>query len=234
MTCFLARRTNGSASMSVTANASWSKPLSRVTTCVGRSRQLGWAGSSLVGRVGGAADSTCWDGAGYRSTQCITLPDSAQAFDAWGTRRGLAAMLRTYFAVAEGTVGRLVRPRWQGRQPSLVLLWPPIPFITMGEPAFDISIHRRAISVPIKGGLLVMPSAQAHLRIELTRRPFDILARVELVGYLPRFGRHPVVRWLYELTQARVHRSVGSRFLRHWRRGVFRRDAISSRAPGPG
>jgi hypothetical protein len=170
-----------------------------------------------MGRVSAAADSSYWDGAGYRSTQSITLPSNKRAFDTWGTPNGLVAMLRRYFAVAEQTVGRLVRARWQGRLPALVLLWPPVPFVTMGEPAFDISVHRRGIRVGIKGGLLPTRSPRAHLVIELTRRPSDILARVDLVAYRPRFGRYAVVRWVYELTQARVHRSVGMRFLRRWR-----------------
>jgi hypothetical protein len=168
-----------------------------------------------MGRIDDNRDRQLFgSGTGYRSTQSILLPDVDQAFDAWGTRSGLLALLRRYFAIAERSVGRLVRARWHGGQPALVLLWPPIPFVRMGEPALDLTADRRAIRVGIEGGLLVMPLIQAYLAIELSRGTSEVLARVDLVGYWPRFGQFAIVRRLYELTQSRVHQSVGLRYLR--------------------
>ena len=155
---------------------------------------------------------------GYCSTQTITLPDVENAFESWGTRSGLLELLRGYFAYAERSAWRLVRARWHGTQPLLVLLWPRIPLLSMGEPLVDLTADRRAIRVGIEGGLLVMPSIQAYLAIELNRGPHDVLGRVDLVGYWPRFGRFAVARRVFELTQLRVHQSVGLRYLRHVRR----------------
>ena len=102
----------------------------------------------------------------------------------------------------------------------------------MSEPVFDLTADRRAIRVGIEGGLLVMPSIQAYLVIELNRGPSNVLARVDLVGYRPRFGRYAIVRWVHEVTQAQVHRSVGLRYLRQLRDAWMlpRADAIGSSA----
>ena len=167
-----------------------------------------------MGRVGTAVDLTSWDGVSYRSTQTITLPDVDHAFEAWATQSGLLEMLSAYFAVAERTAARLVRARWYGRQPVLALVWPPIPLIRMGEPVLNLSETQAAIQVGIEGGLLVMPSTQAYLLLELHRQSTNFSARVDLVGYRPRFGQVALVRRVYELTQARVHRHVGNYFLR--------------------
>jgi len=150
----------------------------------------------------------------FRSTQSIVLPDVPDAFDDWGTAHRLVDLLRAYFFVAESSVGRLARTRWRGTQPELALFWPSVPFITMDEPAIELSADRRAISVGITGGLLVMPSSQSRLVIELIRGAFGVHARVDLVGYQPRGGRCAIVRWTYGLTQARVHTGVGRRYLR--------------------
>ena len=166
-----------------------------------------------MGCVAAATHSASWERAGYRSTQTITLPDVDHAFEEWATQAGLLQMLRAYFAVAESTAARLVRAHWSGSRPELALLWPRIPFIRMGEPVLNLSVDRAAIKVAIEGGLLVTSSIQAYLVLELDRELPNLIARVDLVGYRPRFGQIALVRWAYELTQARVHRHVGVRFL---------------------
>jgi hypothetical protein len=126
-------------------------------------------------------------------------------------------MQRGYFAVAERTAARLVRVHWDGSRPVLVPLWPAIPFIRMRQPVFSLGGNRAAIRLDIEGGLLTTPASQAYLLLELHRQPANVIARVDLVGYRPRFGRLALVRRIYELTQARVHRYVGVRFLREFR-----------------
>jgi hypothetical protein len=155
---------------------------------------------------------------GFRSTQWIALPQVPGAFEYWGQRHRLLTMLQVYFSVAERSVVRLVQLRWQANRPELVLAWPSAPLITMAEPALELKPDRRAISVDIEGGWLVTSPSQARLVIALTRRPRNVRARIDLVNYRPRGEHHGIVRWVYRLTQARLHAWVGRRYLRQFRR----------------
>jgi hypothetical protein len=154
----------------------------------------------------------------FRSTQCIALPEDASAFDYWGQPHRMLDMLHAYFSVAERGVVWLVRIRWQANRPAFVLVWPPAPLITMGEPDFELTADRRAISVDVEGGWLVTSSTKARLVISLTRRTGDMRAVIDLMDYQPRGGHRVIVRWVYKLTQARLHAWLGRRYLRQFRR----------------
>ena len=154
----------------------------------------------------------------YRSTQSIALPDAPGAFESWGQPESLARMMRSYFTVAEQCAARLVSVRWTGSKPTIVLAWPPVVMIAMGETTFESGADRRAIHTAIKGGLLVMPAARPHLVIALARRPGSVEATVDLVDYQPRWGNWAIVRWLYAHTQVPVHVWVGRLYLRQLRK----------------
>jgi hypothetical protein len=127
-------------------------------------------------------------------------------------------MLRAYFVVAAHCACGLVRIRWTGDCPRIVLVWPPVPLIVMSEPTFEQGGDRRAIGVTVEGGLLVLPAARPRLVLALTRGPAGLEASVDLVDYQPRWGTRVLVRWLYGHTQAIVHAWVGRRYLRQFRR----------------
>jgi hypothetical protein len=158
--------------------------------------------------------------AGFCSSQCISLPDvPAGVFASWARPDRLGLMLEAYFAVAERTAARLARVRWLDRGPAILLLGlAGVPLIEMGRPGFELGPRRRAITVAVEGGLLVMPGSRARLIIELARGSEDVQACVHLLGYQPRAGRYAIVRWLYQRTQLRVHALVGRQYLRRLRR----------------
>ena len=94
-----------------------------------------------------------------------------------------------------------------------------IPLIVMGTVSVESALERRAISVTVEGGILVKVASDARLTISLERRQPLVRAKVELVGYYPRFGHRAFVRWVYAASQARLHAWVGRRFLRQLQRG---------------
>jgi hypothetical protein len=146
--------------------------------------------------------------------QLIDLPTCESAFDAWGDARSLERLLHRYFEIAEWSVAPLVRIRWEHGGPVIRLRWSGLPLIVMGPPTFEMSAGRRAIGVPIVGGLLSRAAPRASLRIILTHRSPEICALVDLEGYCPRGQTNPVIRRLCRQVQARLHVRVGRRFLR--------------------
>jgi hypothetical protein len=126
-------------------------------------------------------------------------------------------MLRAYFSVAENTSARLVRMRWFPSRPTLQFAFAGVTLIQMGQPMFESGLDRRAICVSVDGGVLLMPSSRARLMIELIRRPGGVQTCIRLLGYQPRGGQYPIVRWLYKRTQLRVHALVGRQYLRRLR-----------------
>ena len=177
-------------------------------------------GGSVDGRLEGSQSVSAAD---VRSVQCLELPDVPGAFEIWGTAHNLEFLLHRYFAVAARTVWPLVRVRWRARRPTLTIAGL-IPLIVMGTASVRSSAERRAISVSVEGGILVMITSDARLTLSLERRQPLVCAKVELVGYHPRFGQLAFVRWVYAASQARLHGWVGRRFLhqllRAWTGGL--------------
>ena len=129
-------------------------------------------------------------------------------------------MLDSYFSVAQRCARGLIRLRWEAGRPRFVLAWPRLTLIAMGEPTYESSSDRRAISLAVIGGWLVNPAPTARLAIALERRPHALDARVELLAYQPRGAPNAVVGWLYGHSQARVHAWVGLQYLRQLASGA--------------
>ncbi len=135
------------------------------------------------------------------------------AFGRWASADGLHDLLHAYFATAERSVGGLVRTDWGDGSPILVIAGSRLDLVVMGRPSVTVSAGRSAISVLVRGGLVVDPASHAWLTVVLERRAPGVLALVDLVDYRPRGGNLGVVRWLYARTQLRLHIWVGNRFL---------------------
>ena len=88
----------------------------------------------------------------------------------------------------------------------------------MGAASIESIAEQRAISVTVEGGILVKVASDARLTLSLARHQSLVCAKVELVGYYPRFGHRTFVRWLYTASQARLHVWVGKRFLHQLQR----------------
>ena len=155
---------------------------------------------------------------GLRSVQAVVLAPDAAAFAHWGQPEALRRLLDGYFRVAERSGGGLIRIRRAADAPIVALRWPELPLIAMGPPTVEGDAARRAISVPILGGLLAAHMPSARLSIVLARRSAGVRLGVELAGYRPRGHWAWPVAPLYRL-QAGLHARVGRRFLRMVARG---------------
>jgi uncharacterized protein YbjT (DUF2867 family) len=179
---------------------------------------------AAVGRIAGAdygAPVPRPGTTGLRSIQDIALPMDATTLEHWGEPGMLRHLIDAYFRVAEVSSGGLMRVRWAGDAPTIALRWLPLPLIIMGPPTIACESVRRAIHVPVIGGLVAEHRGSARLSIVLARHGTNVRLSVELIGYQPR-GAHiwpvPWISWL----QTQLHAYVGRRFVRRvaraWRR----------------
>jgi len=175
---------------------------------------------AAVRRLAGAGYGTRGPGSGatgLRSVQDVTLPMDATAFEHWGTPGTLRRLLGAYFRMAELSGGGLMRVRWTGDAPTIALRGLRLPLIVMGAPTVACGSERRAIHVPILGGLVAARGGSARLSILLTRHGPHVRLGVELIGYRPRAAHIWPVPWIYRL-QGQLHARVGRRFVRRFRR----------------
>jgi hypothetical protein len=150
---------------------------------------------------------------GVHSVQAVELPLDSGSFELWGQPRTLHRLLDAYFQVAERSSGGMIRaqPTVTGR--TVALRWIGVPLIVTGPPTLACDSARRAISVPVRGGLLTAPGGSARLALALTRHDANVRLSVELNGYQPRGAHFRLVSWIYRL-QAGLHARVGRRFVR--------------------
>jgi hypothetical protein len=150
----------------------------------------------------------------YDATQSILLPNATDLLDSLTRPEALRGLLDQYFVVVEQCALGLMRIRWSAGAARLVLRWPELTILKFGEASFEDQPRRRAISLPIQGGLAVASGSRAHLAIAITREHDAVQISVELGHYMPRAGQLAVVDWMYRHIQARVHAWVGLRYLR--------------------
>ena len=159
--------------------------------------------------------------AGPCSVQDVALPMDAAAFEHWGQPGALRRLLEAYFGVAEMSSVGLIWVRWTGDAPTISPRWLRLPLIVMGTPTMTSESERRAIHVPVVGGLVVSPGNAVRLSIVLTRHATNVRLSVELIGYQLRAAHIWPVQWIYWL-QTQLHAYVGRRFVRRfaraWRR----------------
>jgi uncharacterized protein YbjT (DUF2867 family) len=174
--------------------------------------------ATTSGAAGEGTPGPAVAGGELRSVQEVDLAPDAAAFERWGRPEALRQLLAGYFRVAEHSSGGLVRVRWAANSPTVALRWPALPLIAMGTPTVERDAARRAISVPILGGIIVARAPSATLSVVLTRRSAGVRLSVELAGYRPRGDRAWPISLIHRL-QARLHARVGQRFLHAFARG---------------
>jgi hypothetical protein len=150
---------------------------------------------------------------GVQSVQAVELPMDSSSFEHWGQPRMMHRLLDAYFRVAERSSGGMMRVRSTPTGRTLTLRLLGVPLIVTGRPTLACDSARRAISVPVTGGMVAAPGGSARLAIVLTRDGTNVRLSVELTGYQPRGARFRPVSWIYRL-QAGLHARVGRRFVR--------------------
>ena len=146
----------------------------------------------------------------------------------------LERLARTYWRfLTRATLG-LVRVRYTERERFVVLLFSPLKLLTFRAPEYLLESDHGMVRWRIERGLLVARAGRdgdGHLQIDVRRLPRagDTGARlhveVEVANFYPAisFG---IGRWLYNLTQSRIHVLVTHGFLR----SLARLDLAPSRA----
>jgi hypothetical protein len=161
----------------------------------------------------------------------------------------LERLARTYWRFLTRVTLGLVRVHYTEHQRFVVLLFKPLKLLTFKAPEYVLEPDHGMVRWRIERGLLVARAGHhgdGHLQIDVHRLPDSDPSRarlhiaVEVANFYPAiaFG---LSRWLYNVTQSRIHVLVTNGFLRSLARldlapsrvGRFPEPATPIVEPGP-
>jgi hypothetical protein len=134
----------------------------------------------------------------------------------------LERLARTYWRFLTRVTLGLVRVRYTERERFVVLLFRPLKLLTFKAPEYLLEPDHGMVRWRIERGLLVARAGRGgdgHLQIDVRRLPGPALARarlhveVEVANFYPAISLG-ISRWLYNVTQSRIHVLVTHGFLR--------------------
>ena len=169
-------------------------------------------------------DSTFVDrGTGaVRSVQAADLVLPESALDEIWSPTHLERLARMYWRfLTRATLG-LIRVHYTESERSVVLLARPLKLLTFHPPEYEMEPTRGLVCWRIARGLLVARRGRddgGYLQIEVRRQPGEdpahahLHVEVEVANFYPAiaFG---LSRWLYDVTQSRIHVTLSNGFLR--------------------
>jgi hypothetical protein len=166
-----------------------------------------------------------------RSIQAANITMPERDLDAVWTPMHLERLARTYWKyLSRATLG-LVRVEYTATERAVVFLFRPFVLLRFRAPDYEMASDRGLVRWPIRNGLLVARPDYGHLEIEVNRCPADrpgyarAHVEVEVANFSPSIGRW-VGRWVYTMTQARIHVFVTHGFLRSLARLDFEESAV--------
>ncbi len=181
-------------------------------------------------------DSTSVDGdtGAVRSIQTADVLLSEERLTEIWSPVYLERLARTYWRFLTRVTLGVVRVRYTERERFVVLLFGPLKLLTFKAPEYLLERDHGVVRWRIERGLLVARAGRdgdGHLQIDVRRlpNPGGVRARlhveVEVANFYPAiaFG---LGRWLYDVTQSRIHVLVTHGFLR----SLARLDLAPSRA----
>jgi hypothetical protein len=157
-----------------------------------------------------------------RSVQAadITLP--APVLEELWDPMHLERLARTYWRFLGRMTLGLIRVRYDEDERAVVLVTRPFVLLRFRAPEYELEADRGRVRWGIASGLLVSrgaPRGDGHLQIEVRRcAPVDdatgrVHVEVEVANFYPALA-HAIARWLYSVTQSRIHVLVTHGFLR--------------------
>jgi hypothetical protein len=175
----------------------------------------------------------------------VTMPED-ELESIW-TPTHLERLARTYWKYLSRVTLGLIRVEYTESERAVVFLTRPFVLLRFGAPDYELSSDRGIVRWPIRDGLLVAKRDYGHLEIDVRRcpgeRPGDakIHVEVEVANFSPSIASW-VGRWVYTITQAKIHVLVTHGFLRSLARldleesavGRFAGDADDTPAPRAG
>jgi hypothetical protein len=171
-----------------------------------------------------ADDSTSMDrrtGA-VRSVQSAEVVLPADRIDALWSPLYLERLARTYWRfLSRATLG-FVRVYYTDRERFVCLLFPRFKLLTFHAPEYEMDAARGIVRWRIASGVLVARRGRegdGYLEIDVQRRPAAtpgsvvVHVEVEVANFFPAIAQ-TAGRWLYSVTQSRIHVLVTHGFLR--------------------
>jgi hypothetical protein len=176
------------------------------------------------------------DGA-VRSVQSAQLTLNQQDLERIWTAPNLENLARTYWRFLSRVTLGLIRVHYTADSRSVVLLGRPFTLLRFGPPDYTIDDDHRAVSWPIRDGLLVARSGRGvgRLAVDVSREADQpdgqarLLIEVEVSNFYPSIAAGfstPV----YEMTQSVVHVLVTHAFLRSLAKLDLAKSKVGSRA----
>ncbi len=188
---------------------------------VRRARRRG--GGYARARIAGLADATSvdHDTGAVRSVQCADLLIDEEALKEIWTPVHLERLARTYWRFLTRVTLGLIRVRYTERERYVVLLIAPLKLLTFRAPEYEMTSTRGMVRWRIERGLLVAKRGRGggYLQIEVRRNPSEdpkrshLHVEVEVANFYPSIASR-LGRWLYNVTQSRIHVIVTYGFLR--------------------
>ena len=184
--------------------------------------------------IAGLHDDTRIDAAGrVSSIQSADVVMPTAALDAIWTPLHLERLARTYWRFLSRCTLGLIRVDYTDAERYVVLLRRPFVLLAFHEPEYELDGDRGIVRWRIERGVLVAPpglEGDGFLEIDVRRAPgpsagkADLHVEVEVANFYPRIA-WSLTRWLYQVTQSRIHVLVTYGFLR----SLARLDLAESR-----
>jgi hypothetical protein len=169
------------------------------------------------------ADHTTMDARGaVRSVQAAELTLPSRALEEIWSPMHLERLARTYWRFLSRCTLGLIRVKYDADERAVVLLTRPLVLLRFHAPEYTMDATRGLVRWRIASGVLVSRAGQdgdGYLQIEVERRARvdDDTARVhvevEVANFYPTLAS-TIARWLYSVTQSRIHVIVTHGFLR--------------------
>jgi hypothetical protein len=186
-------------------------------------------------------DSTTLDsGTGaVRSLQTADLELEERALREIWSPMHLERLARTYWRFLTRVTLGLIRVRYTEHERSVVLVGRPLRLITFQAPEYEMDPTRGLVRWRIASGLLVAKrgcNGGGYLQIEVRRSPAEdpalvrLHVEVEVANFYPSIAAG-LGRWLYEVTQSRVHVLITHGFLRSLARLDLAESKVGRLAP---
>jgi hypothetical protein len=181
----------------------------------------------------GDATSLDLDTGAVRSVQRADLVMDQDALREIWTPMHLERLARTYWRfLTRATLG-VIRVHYTEGERYVVLLVRPLKLLSFRAPEYEMTPTRGMVRWRIESGLLVAKrgrSGGGYLQIEVRQAPSEDPARALLHVEVEVANFHPAIasglgRWLYNVTQSRIHVVVTHGFLR----SLARLDLAESR-----
>jgi hypothetical protein len=196
-----------------------------------RTRRSGGERAEIVDL--GDATSLDLDTGAVRSVQRADLVIDQEALKEIWTPMHLERLARTYWRFLTRVTLGLIRVHYTEGERSVVLLIRPLKLLSFRAPEYEMTPTRGLVRWRIERGLLVAKrgrSGGGYLQIEVRQAPSDDPARAHLHVEVEVANFYPAIasglgRWLYNVTQSRIHVIVTYGFLR----SLARLDLAESR-----